>query len=291
MKNKVFLGTVKFGVKDYGFSSLKKQSNVDSLLALAHKCKIDVLDTSPRYGNSEDVIGEYHAQHIHRFRVCTKVDNLEVASLSSERKIFQSVVNSIRSTGVDSIEILYLHQNEMEIIRDEIIINALQKVKEVGLVKKIGVSIYNAEECRFALANNVFDVIQLPVNILDSSIYANLIHHKPTDKEIIARSIFLQGLLFNRKDIKNKIKQWKELLEYISKLDDLAYEYNIDLPTMACSFVSSLIELDGVIVGTGVEKNLTRIIKASRFKMTQDLHDKLMLMSRKHKDWANPRNW
>ena len=291
MRNKAILGTVQFGIKGYGFSSLKRQAKSSSLLDLAYKYEIDTLDTSPRYGNSEDVIGEYHAQNSHMFKVCTKVDNLEVVSLSSEKRIFNSVINSIRATGVNYIETLYLHQNEMEIISDENIITSLKKLKDSGLVKKIGVSIYNAEECNFTLESNVYDVIQLPINILDSSIYSNLISQNTIDKEIIGRSIFLQGILFNREGIKNKIKQSKEVFEYLLKLDNLANEFNIDLITMACSFVFSLTKIDGIIVGTSVEKNLMDIINASKFKITKELHDKLIMLSCRYKEWGNPRNW
>ena len=291
MSNKAILGTVKFGIQGYGFSSLKSQAKSGNLLDLARKYGVDTLDTSPRYGNSEDVIGEYHAKNSHIFKVCTKVDNLEVASLSSEKRMFDSVVNSIRATCVNHIETLYLHQNEMEIISDENIITSLEKLKSSGLVKKIGVSIYSAEECKFALENNVYDVIQLPISILDSSIYSNLISDNSINKEIIGRSIFLQGVLFNREDIKNKIKQSKKVFNYISKLDDLASEYNIDLITMACSFVFSLMKVDGIIIGTNVEKNLIDIINASKFKMTKELRVKLTELSCEYKEWGNPRNW
>ncbi|MBL7058480.1 aldo/keto reductase [Patescibacteria group bacterium] len=291
MSNKAILGTVKFGIQDYGFSSLKSQAKSGNLLNLAHKYGVDTLDTSPRYGNSESVIGEYHAKNSYIFKVCTKVDNLEAASLSSEKRIFDSVVNSIRVSRVSHIETLYLHQNEMEIISDDSITTSLEKLKNSGLVKKIGVSIYSAEECKFALESHVYDVIQLPISILDSYIYSNLIANNSINKEIIGRSIFLQGILFNRKDIKNKIKQSKKVFDYISKLDNLASEYNIDLITMACSFAFSLTKVDGIIIGTNVEKNLLDIINASKFKMTKELQGKLTELSCEYKEWGNPRNW
>jgi len=291
MSNSAILGTVKFGVQDYGFSSLKNQIKSGEILDLARKHGISTLDTSPRYSNSEGAIGEYHAQNTFMFKVCTKVDNLDVASLSSGKKIFDSVVNSIRATGVNHIETLYLHQNEMEIITDRIIIDSLMELKCSGLVKKIGVSIYSFEECKFALENNFYDVIQIPISILDSFIYSSLISGKSSNKEIIGRSIFLQGVLFNREDIENKIKQSKQVFEYVSKLDDLAFEYNMDLITMACSFVFSLQEVDGIVIGTAVEKNLIDIINASKFKMTEELRCRLIELSCEYKEWGNPRNW
>ena len=169
--------------------------------------------------------------------------------------------------------------------------NALKKIKDDGLVKKIGVSIYNNEECKFSLDSDTYDVIQLPVSILDSFMYSELIHNDTTNKKIIARSIFLQGVLFNRDLIKSKVKQSRSMLKYISKLDQLALEYKVELFMLACSYVLSLPKVDNIIVGTGVKENLLSIIESSKFKITSDIMAQIYQLSSEYKEWGNPRKW
>jgi len=292
MTSGIILGTVKFGVQDYGFSSSQLRSTHSEMLDLSYQCGIRTLDTSPRYGDSEQIIGAYHANSGHKyFKVCTKVDNLEVQSSESSRHIYSSVERSIRSLGVESIETLYLHQNEIEIIGDKCIMNALQELKFEGLVNKIGVSIYNRDECEFALKSDLYDVIQLPVSIMDSFIYSELIDGRHTDKEIIARSVFLQGILFNRSGIESKVKQSVSMLEFLDKIDNLVLEYEVDLLTMACAFVLSLPGVSGMIVGTSARENLLRIVNSSKLTIPAELTSELCRLSFEYKEWGNPRNW
>ena len=292
MTSGIILGTAKFGIQDYGFSSSQLRSTHSEMFDLSYQCGIRTLDTSPRYGNAEQIIGAYHANSGQRhFKVCTKVDNLKANSLKSKQYIYNSVERSLQRVGVEYIETLYLHQNEMDIIGDRHIMRALQKMKHDGLVNKIGVSIYSKEECKFALDGDLYDVIQLPVSIMDSFIYSELIDGRHTDKEIIARSVFLQGILFNRGDIKAKVRQSASMFKFLEEMDRLALEFKTDLFAMACAFVLSLPEVDAMIVGTSARENLLRIVNSSKLTMPAELTSELCRLSFEYKEWGNPRNW
>jgi uncharacterized protein len=290
MNNKVILGTAKLGKSDYGFSSKEIHSSSYEILNHAHNLGIEILDTSPRYGDAEKLIGDYHLKNENRFRICTKIDNLIPNHFSNEKKIYNSVINSINKTNIKNIEILYLHQNDLQIISNQNIIQSLIKMKSDGLVKKIGVSVYSREECEFAIKANIYDVIQLPISILDSYIYSNEVKSEPT-KEIIARSVFLQGILFNNERISSEINQSIDLLRTISIVDELLTKYKIDLLTLACSFVLSLQKVNYMIVGSGSKKNLTNIVQASKNKLQNELCIEIEQLSSNYKEWGNPRNW
>jgi aryl-alcohol dehydrogenase-like predicted oxidoreductase len=290
MKSKVILGTAKFGTNNYGFSSKEPRLSFTRMLQLANNLGIVTLDTSPRYGLAEKMIGQFHKDSKNIFKVSTKVDNLEPASKRSGYEIKKSVLNSINVLNVRSIETLYLHQNEIDIISDKNIIDALAKVKSDGYVKKIGVSVYNIEECNFALRSQIYDVIQLPVSILDSHIYSQ-INNLGLSKEIVARSIFLQGILFNRTNINQQIKQSEDLSLYLRTLDEISYKHKYSLVDLAVAFVAGLSMVDNLIVGTSSEKNLEDISKASKIKLPNDLNNHLKDHSSRYKIWGNPRNW
>jgi uncharacterized protein len=290
MINKIILGTAKLGISGYGFSSSEPHLSSSEILGHAYDEGIEILDTSPRYGNAEKLIGDYHVENENRFRICTKVDNLLPNSLSSYGYIQNSVINSIERTKVNIIETLYLHQNDLAIISDKKITKSLIQMKKNGFVKKIGVSVYSREECEFAIKSDVYDVIQIPLSILDSYIYSSEVKTGST-KEIIARSIFLQGILFNRDRISSEIKQSIDLLRYISNIDDLLKEYKIDLMSLACCFVLSLHNVTYMIVSSSSRKNLTYIVESSKNKLHDELFHHIEQLSSSYKAWGNPRNW
>ena len=69
--SKIALGTVQFGI-DYGINSMcgqVKPSEVEDILNYAHCQNINLLDTAPAYGNSEQVLGGVNVQN---FEVVTK---------------------------------------------------------------------------------------------------------------------------------------------------------------------------------------------------------------------------
>jgi len=290
--DKVILGTAKIGISDYGFSSNSSCSSCYDLFQKAAELGVSILDTSPRYGNAEEIIGEYHRHADTKFLISTKIDDLIPNDVDSEAKIFRSIEQSISRTDVSNIDSVYLHQNEFGIIDDEKILSALSKLKESGLVNKIGTSIYSYEECEFSLNCDVYDVIQMPLSIMDSHIYSKLVKkYSVLNKEIVARSIFLQGTLLNRSDIGGKVKQAASMNNYLNQLDTLAKKYDVDILSLACSFVLSLEGVSSFIVGTASETNLTNIINASQCNLPDDLIKKVKKLSDEYKEWGNPRNW
>ena len=292
MSNNIILGTAKIGIDNYGFSSKSLKSSNEDLFSCAKKNGILMLDTSPRYGDAESIIGDYHANNDFKFFISTKVDNLLKNDQSSESKIFHSVEKSIERMQVSKINTLFLHQNELEILSDSKILKALEKLKNEGLVSKIGSSIYNYQECQFTIDCDIYDVVQVPINIMDTSIYSELLKKNESfDTIIFARSIFLQGVLFNRSQIYNHIKQAKYLTKYLEKIDLLVKKYEISLIEMSCSFVLSLRRISNIIVGTNSTKNLSDIKDASLIELPEELILELRALSDQYKEWGNPKNW
>jgi aryl-alcohol dehydrogenase-like predicted oxidoreductase len=288
--NKFIFGTAKLGLIDYGHSSDEPHSSSEIILQKAQESGIDILDTSPRYGNAESLIGDYHARNDKTFRICTKIDKLTPNSSITEKSIFNSVTNSLKKTNTNIIDTLYLHQHDLEIISDYSIIRSLRKLKKEGLVNKLGVSIYSKLECKYVLNSDIYDVIQLPVSIVDSHIYSSLIE-RGVEKQIVARSTFLQGTLFNRKYINKKIVQADAMLKYYATLDKLVKKYDTDLATLACSFVMSLPNVHYMIIGTTSQNNLSKIVKSSVVQLQKELYLEVKVLSKQYKEWSNPNNW
>ena len=289
-KNKFIFGSAGFGMPKYGFSSSNYTSHSDSYLKYIYNVGIRSIDTAPSYGNAENLIGLYHEYNDKKFKIWTKVDGLKPNSHFTMDQVLKSVVESKNKLNVGEIECLYLHQNDIEIIDDKFVQNALKEIKICGLVKRVGVSIYNSLELESALSNDIFDIIQLPVSVVNTHLYNIAIKHA-CKKILVARSIFLQGNLLNIEKKTERFNYFNEISLMVKILRELAISYKVDYLGMLVSYVNSLEGLDHIIVSSKNRKNLDEILKKSRFTLNQDLKLKINEISNKLNDWTNPRNW
>ena len=215
--NNICLGTVKLGIPDYGFSSLNEKSSFKALnfLKQAGNIGITKFDTSPRYGKSEKILGEYIKKSKNVPFISSKIDFLKPNNPQSPKEMVDSVQTSLSNLNKEFLDICYLHQNEKKIISDRYIQNGLKKLKELGLIKKTGASVYYYDECQCAIESNIFDYIQVPVSVFDLNFYNKFIYNNQTSVRFVARSLLLQGILVNRNGIVSRILQSGDVLEYL----------------------------------------------------------------------------
>lgn len=142
---------------------------------------------------------------------------------------------------------------------------ALQKLKEQGLVEKVGISIYSPTMLDLLVPHYHFDLVQAPFNLVDRRLYnSGWLHRlKDSDIEVHARSVFLQGLLLMAKEkIPSYFLTWTDLWQ-------IWHQWLLDFNTSALetciNFPLSFVEVDRVIVGADNTSQLTQILSAVRF--------------------------
>ena len=285
---KLGLGTVQWG-QDYGISNPKgktPQDEVKRILSIAKLNNIDLLDTAHHYGDSELIIGK---SNLKNFKIITKTGffkNNYISDLDKENLI-STFKESLTKLSLESIYGLLIHDvNDLFKDGGENLVDSLKLLKKNGFVKKIGISIYDSYQIKSALKIFKPDIVQLPINIFDQRLIKDgtLKDLSELNIEIHARSVFLQGLLFMKKDNlpeyfspwKNKISDW-HLHCRINKVTPLSASLN---------FVLGLPEVNRCLVGVNSASQLEEIIIASRkgTLLTQDFatdDEKLI----------NPRNW
>lgn len=291
--NKLCLGTVKLGLPDYGFSSRKKIGTFDAIdfLNQVGLVGIDKFDTSPRYGESENILGKYISKTIKKPFVSSKIDNLFPNQPDIYNIMLKSVEKSLRLLQLEKLDICYLHQNDMSIISDLYIHDGLKRLKEGGLITNAGASVYSFEECEFALQCGIFDFIQVPLNIFDISFHGRFIKNNQTPVHFVARSLLLQGIIVNREQIIKRINSGEEILSYLLKLDNIAQENNISTLQMALRFVYSLKNIDHFIIGTTSIQNLKMNKLYLKEKLSNDVFTLIYELASQPKNWSNPRTW
>ena len=289
MISKIALGAVQFGM-DYGINSISGQvlpAEIKDILNYAYRQNIDLLDTAPAYGNSEQVLGKYNS---HEFKIVTKtrhfdcleIGNREAQLLDSD---FSQSLTDLKKDRVYGV--LFHNANDLLKHGSDKLFNRLNDFKQAGKIKKIGVSIYNHEQLQSIIDNFDIDLVQLPFNILDRRLVDSGIFRMLQDRdvEIHARSVFLQGLLLMTEQSRpGKFKRWGALWkvwhEWLNDNQITALEATI-------RHAISIPEISKVLVGVDTVSQLKEIVLAS----PGILPDIPPEMFTNDVDLLNPSNW
>jgi aryl-alcohol dehydrogenase-like predicted oxidoreductase len=165
------LGTVKFGrnagVKYPTGFELPDDQAVRRILALSRDCGINLLDTAPAYGSSEERLGKL-LEHRQNWVICTKVgeefqNNQSTYDYSSEH-VRKSIERSLRWLRTDYLDIVLIHSDgdDLRILEQTGCLEALEECRQSGLIRAIGMSTKTIEGGRRAV--ELLDVAMLTCN-------------------------------------------------------------------------------------------------------------------------------
>lgn len=282
---KICLGTAQFG-SSYGLTNKNKELSVKEIgeiLSLAENNGISFLDTAPTYGNAEYKLGNLE---ISDWNVVTKVKTGN--TISTNDSFYESVEASLNRLKIDNLYAVLIHNPKLffdpQINR---LLNQLSDLKEKGLIKKIGVSVYDSVEVDFILGNFDVDIIQLPFNVIDGRMIENntLDKLKRRNIEVHARSIYLQGLLLmDTKDQTQQFGNWESIWK---QLNSFCHDNKIT-PLEAClRYVLQNPKIDRVILGIDNYSQLEETIKAATGGAVNIPNELISLDD----NLCNPLNW
>ncbi len=261
MNSKLVIGTAQFG-SEYGIANRVgkiKSDDIHSILQLAFERGINTLDTASSYG-SEAVLGSIG---VDSWNIITKVSALPDHTFDIKSLLSKSVSDSMRNLVQSKLYGLLLHQSQDLFRRDgDTYYQELQRLKSEGLITKIGVSVYTPMELKELLKNFDFDIVQIPMNILDlrfeeSGLLRSL---KERNTEIHARSIFLQGLILMDDNTRpKKFQRWQSIWKELSKF---SRESKKSLLSICLNRVINSSFVDKCIVGIDSLEHLKEILAA-----------------------------
>jgi len=166
------LGTVKIGrnqqVKYPSGFELPDDGAVIELFELARSLGINFIDTAPAYGSSEQRLGELLPDR-DDWIIMTKVGEIFENGQSrfdfSFEHTVSSVQQSLKKLKRDVLDIVLVHSdgNDMEIIRNESAFEALEMLKNQGLIKAYGMSSKTVEGGCWVVEN--CDVVMATANL------------------------------------------------------------------------------------------------------------------------------
>ncbi|MBX3238678.1 MAG: aldo/keto reductase [Chitinophagaceae bacterium] len=236
------------------------------LLRAAVEKGFNFFDTARMYGVSEERMGKafkYIRQNVVLASKCRhfrKADGSLPVDAVIREMIRQSIRESLEALQTDYLDLYMLHQADLEILDRAVIADEMLKLKETGVVRAIGVSTYKTEETKKAIVSDVWNVVQLPFNLLDQQQGSLFDLAAGWGVGIVVRSVLLKGLLSDRgtglhealQPVEQHIRRYKKLLEN-----------NESLPKTALKFALSFPQVSSVLVGIDREDYLLESLNAA----------------------------
>mgnify|MGYP000105893280 CR=1 FL=1 len=194
------LGTVKFGrneqVKYPQEFKIPDDEVVVQILDLAWSLGINFIDTAPAYGTSEQRLGQLLPNR-HDWIIETKVG--EIFENGQSRFDFSaehtrvSVENSLKKLRRDYIDVVLVHSSgdDMSIINNEEVFEELDRLKQKGLVKTIGMSSKTVEGGLWVVEN--CDVVMATCNLEYNEEQSVLDRAKELNKGVVIKKGLLSG--------------------------------------------------------------------------------------------------
>lgn len=253
-KSKLVLGTVQLGLK-YGLNNTHGQPTTEesfSILDTALAEGIHTFDTAYAYGTAEDVLGAWiEARALAgKVRVISKMrphalndypDGMKAADV-----VQIEIKKSLARLGLDSLDGYLFHSPHYIYLSH--MVAGMQKVKEAGLVKNIGVSVYDEDEALQAVELGL-DYVQAPYNAFDQRLDATDFFDlaKKNKVTVFARSPFLQGLLLLRPDALPAHLSY--LRPHLERFIEISAKYGLSPVEAALQFVNAACRADHIVFG------------------------------------------
>ena len=189
------LGTVKIGrnqgVKYPDAFELPDDETVTRLLDLARELGINLLDTAPAYGCTEERLGGL-LKHRQDWLLCTKTGEEFSGGKSrfdfSAQHTRHSVERSLQRLRTDYLDIVLVHSdgNDLDVINHSDCLDTLARMKQEGLIRSIGFSGKTPEGGLLALQYS--DIVMVTFNPQHTS-----------EREVISRAHQLnKGVLIKK---------------------------------------------------------------------------------------------
>ncbi len=260
----ICLGSAQFGL-NYGAtnkSGIVSETEIASILKLAHESSLHFIDTAQAYGHSQLALGK-NIKSIHDFKIISKLSPQEQASFSPSdiSKWDHEIENTCSNLGTKSLDSFLIHNAEdllksgSSLLRDWIF-----NLRKSGIVSRIGISIYDSRILT-EIDYSGFDLIQLPLSLYDQRLLfdgtLDLLHSKGI--AIHARSIYLQGLLLTPA---NDWPSWicKRIKDRHRLLEEFALKKPCELIDVALGFIKSLPNLEAIVVGICSQDELKQLL-------------------------------
>jgi len=271
---------------EYGINnSIGKPAKEDviKILDFASKKGIRILDSADAYGDALSIIAEFTSKNSKSFGVNSKF-------ILGEDSIQSQLQKSLSLLGISSFSTYYYH-NIKDLDKSPHTISELNSLKQRKLINQIGVSVYTNYEFKRVIDISEIDVIQFPFNLLDNNFQRGQLikEAKKKNKELHARSIFLQGLFFKSpEELPVKLKPLKPYLKEIRRLSEAN---KIEIAALSLVYALRQTNIDYIIIGVDSLEQIKKTLSYLLLEVDTNILDIIDNIKVRETELLNPVNW
>lgn len=283
---RLVIGSSNFG-DYYGIDSSNRKKgfskkDLKKIKLISENNNLNFIDTSFNYKNSHKKISLLSFKK----KIITKISFKNIEKDDAENILIKKLTELKEKYELNIHAILIHDLFDLKVKEAIFALKILRKIKNLGLISKIGASIYESKEILKFNNKIKIDYLQIPMNVFDNRfLNSNLIKRlKNQGTKIFVRSCFLQGILsFNKKPprsiigIDKNLKKWKKWCDF-KKIDY----------TQAClHYIKNIGFVDYLIIGFDTPEQLQDLINKYK-KPSKIINFKIKKINQKHID---PRKW
>lgn len=253
--SRVGVGTAAFGLEGYGLrtpgdSHIDPSEAIRSILRAADN-GINLFDTAPGYGHSEDLLGEALADR-NDCVVATKVsvpsDIVEISAPELLRKVNVSLEKSLRALHRETLDVVQIHNATIQVLQQGELLFCLERAREAGKLRCIGASVYGEETALLAVRSGKIQVLQVALSLLDQRMCRRVLPEAvKRGVGMITRSALLKGVLTKRAQfLPESLRPLSQASERARKILGATWE---SLPNLALRFCLSVPGVHSVLAG------------------------------------------
>lgn len=298
MVKKVELGKTGLMIHPIGFGANKvapedKETNTEyggKVLSAAIENGMNFIDTAFIYGNgvSEDIIGQTLKENNWRNDVIIatkgahKITDDGMITDNSPDFLVGEVEKSLKRLQTDMIDLYYIHFPDEDTPKYEAV-GALQRLKEQGKIRAIGVSNFSLEQLKEANRDGYIDVVQGNYNLLDRSAQKEYFpYFKESNISFVPYFPLASGLLVGKYTKDSEITGrntnrpqfqpgvFERHVEKVDQLKAIAEKHQASVPQVVLAFYLTIDPIDSVIPGARNTKQVLNNMETANIKLDAD---------------------
>lgn len=292
-KTGLFVNPVGLGTNAVGGHNLFPNLNDETgkeIVRTAINNGIDFLDTAFIYGKgrSEELIGEVlkESQSRHEIILASKgahkLEDGQVFIDNSPKFLRETVENSLRSLQTDYIDLFYIHYPDENTPKAEAI-GTLQRLKEEGKIRAIGVSNFSLDQLKEGNQDGYIDVLQSGYNLLKRDAENEFLPYTLEKKiSFIPYYPLASGLLTGKFDknstfedgrSKNPLFQGQPFVQNLEKVEQLrqiAGDRNVGIANIVLAWYLAQEAIDVIIPGAKIPEQVLANLKTLDVQLSTD---------------------
>ena len=216
--------------------------DIAALLLRATELGLSIADTAPAYGASEALLGSFWD-----------------GSLWSKIGFEDTLEESFQKLQRPYVDALQWHNWHKDLLDNKAFVTKWESLVADDRCRRLGVTVYGAEDALAASQLPGFGLIQMPWNIFDQQSIAEISQTlRQRGVELAARSVYLQGLLAGRQPP----TEAQALADPLREVTIAANKRGLSRPAYALRAALDCPDLDWVLVGCDHASQLDVVAEA-----------------------------